>query len=344
MEFRGYQKGVNLGGWLSQCNHNQHHHETFITEADIRRIATWGVDHVRLPVDYELVRNADGTWKEDGFTYIDACINWCQKYHLNMILDVHKTLGYSFDKSKTCKDFFHSQRLQELFFGLWEEFAKRYGSYKEMVTFELLNEVVEMDVKDIWNGIAKKAIETIRKYAPDIYIIVGGVCNNSACTVKYLDYPYDDHIVYTFHFYEPLIFTHQSAYWVERMPENFHIAYPERLMDMINASIRNLPPENLSFYKDVPFTNVDVVGPEFFEAAFLEPIRIAKERNVPLYCGEFGVIDRADIHSTLNWFRDIISVFQKYNISKAIWNYKEKDFGISDPHYATIVEDIIKIL
>lgn len=344
MGFIGYKKGINLGGWLSQCNHNQQHYDTFITEEDISRIASWGLDHVRVPVDYELVQNTDGSWNEKGFGYIDSCISWCKKYQLNMILDLHKTFGYIFDEYKSSKDFFYNKELQERFYGLWEEFAKRYGSYHEMLTFELLNEVVDLDVKDIWNGIAQNAVKTIREYAPEIYIILGGVYNNAVSAVKYLDFPYDDHIVYTFHFYEPLIFTHQSAYWVEGMPQDFVTPYPDRLVNMINASIRHLPEVNLAFYEEVPLSNLDQVGPEFFEAAFSEPIQIAKERNVPLYCGEYGVIDRADLTSTLNWFKDINSVFNKNNISRAVWNYRQKDFGITDQHYAAILEDLVKLL
>ena len=50
--FEGFTKGINLGGWLSQCDHTKERHETFITEEDIRNISLWGVDHVRVPVDY----------------------------------------------------------------------------------------------------------------------------------------------------------------------------------------------------------------------------------------------------------------------------------------------------
>lgn len=41
-EFKGYRNGVDLGGWLSQCGYEKEHIESFITEADIARIASWG--------------------------------------------------------------------------------------------------------------------------------------------------------------------------------------------------------------------------------------------------------------------------------------------------------------
>ena len=70
----GYQKGVNLGGWLSQGSKEQNHLDTFIVEADIKRIKDIGCDHLRLPVDYENIEDEFGNIKQSGFNYIEKCI------------------------------------------------------------------------------------------------------------------------------------------------------------------------------------------------------------------------------------------------------------------------------
>ena len=50
--FENFQKGVNLGGWISQfAKYDKEHFDTFITEKDIEYIASLGFDHVRVPVD-----------------------------------------------------------------------------------------------------------------------------------------------------------------------------------------------------------------------------------------------------------------------------------------------------
>ena len=50
--------GINLGGWISQYPAYDHRYfKTFITANDIKRIAGWGMDHVRLPVDYPLLED-----------------------------------------------------------------------------------------------------------------------------------------------------------------------------------------------------------------------------------------------------------------------------------------------
>ena len=97
--WNGFEKGINLGGWLSQWDLTDREHlETFITEQDIQDIRAMGADHVRLPVDYSLIEEEDGTPKDENFIYIDRCLEWCKKAGLHVLLDLHKTAGYAFDE------------------------------------------------------------------------------------------------------------------------------------------------------------------------------------------------------------------------------------------------------
>ncbi len=80
MEKTSLKIGINLGGWISQYPAYDHgHFKTFISAADIKRIADWGMDHVRLPVDYPLLEDDDhpGVYKQSGFDYIESCLEWC---------------------------------------------------------------------------------------------------------------------------------------------------------------------------------------------------------------------------------------------------------------------------
>ena len=40
-KWNGYQRGINLGGWLSQNVLTKEHCDTFITESDIEKIGGW---------------------------------------------------------------------------------------------------------------------------------------------------------------------------------------------------------------------------------------------------------------------------------------------------------------
>lgn len=336
--FNGYMKGINLGGWLSQCDHEKTTYDTYIQEDDIKRIASWGLDHVRLPIDYELVQNQEGTFMEEGFVYINRCIEWCKRHGLNMILDLHKTMGYSFDKQAAAITFFESEELQQRFLELWEELAKRYGEYSDCVAFELLNEIVDMNAADKWNRLIHIAVHKIREFTSDTKIIVGGVFFNGVTAIKFLEPPVDDNIIYNFHCHEPQIFTHQSAYWVDGMPSDFQMAYPSSLKEMKQETEKIMDNYKQQIYDVSCLTEM---GQDFFDKIFFEADAMSQLRNVPLYCGEYGVIDKAPLDSTLKWFQDIHAVFEKKHIGRAVWNYKGKDFGITDTHYDPIRDQLI---
>ena len=230
--FTGYQHGVNLGGWLSQCDETtQEHFETYITDADIKWISGMGLDHVRLPVDYSQIEDESGAPIEAGLARIDDCVDWCDSAGLNLLLDLHKAYGYSFDpldEGAVREAFFRDPALQERFIAMWRRLAERYGK-RGNVAFDLLNEVVSPDVADSWNDIAGRAIAAIREIAPDTWIVVGGVCYNNVRSVPLLALPDDARLAYNFHCYEPMVFTHQKAHWLKDMPRDLDVAYPDSL-------------------------------------------------------------------------------------------------------------------
>ena len=221
----GFTHGVNLGGWLSQCDHTKERYDTFIVEDDIKEIKSWGLDHIRVPVDYNLVEDEEGNYLEEGFAYIQKAIDWAGKYGLNMVLDLHKTYGYSFDAAEEESGFFDNEAYQERFYKLWDQFASRYGKYSDRLAFEILNEVTDKEYSDTWNRISGECIQRIRKFAPDIKILIGGYYNNSIEALKDLSMPVDENIVYNFHCYEPLIFTHQGGWWVPGMDTSFRMPF-----------------------------------------------------------------------------------------------------------------------
>ena len=306
---KGFYKGVNLGGWFSQCDYSAERLNNFIKEKDFEIIAGWGMDHVRIPVDYNIFES------EEGFQRIDNAVALSQKYGLHVVLDLHKTAGFSFDNyGENEHGFFEDENYQEQFYQLWERFAKRYYQ-PEQIAFELLNEVTEEKFLPVWNTIAGNCIRRIRKIAPDTLILVGSYENNSAKTVKYLDIPTDENIIYNMHCYEPLKFTHQGAYWTEA----------------INPDER------------IPFSESGIT-PAYFEELFASAIAKAEQDHTVLYCGEYGVIDCVSPEDTLAWYQTIHEVFEKYNIARSAWTYKAMDFGLSDDRLHSVRKEIIKNL
>lgn len=325
--FNGFLRGVNLGGWLSQYDKPaKEHFDTFIVKADIDRIADAGFDHVRVPVDYEVIEDEEGNVREDGYAYITDCISWCKDAGLKMMIDLHKTFGYTFDpleKELDKEAFFHDEAMQQRFYDLWNTISSRYAEYSDMLSFELLNEVVSPNVVNEWNEISTEASRIIRANAPDSYIVIGGVRYNNVTSVPLLAPPIDDKIVYNFHCYEPLVFTHQRAHWVDNMPSDLVMEYPDSL-DVYREKSAMLSEALADAINEGSITGI---GPELFDTLFKPAVDTAVKMNVPLYCGEYGVINLAPTDSAGRWFNDIHSIFDKYGIGHAVWNYKELDYG-----------------
>ena len=344
-KFDGFMHGVNLGGWFSQCDYSEERYNNFIKEDDLKVISSWGMDHVRLPIDYELVETDDGQPLEKGYERIRQAAQWCKNNKLNMILDLHKTAGYSFDPGHKEFGFFDNEQLQERFYKLWENLARNFtnvfdGSDSE-ICFELLNEVTDQSYSKKWNAIAKTCIERIRKIAPDTKILVGSYWNNSVAAVKDLDAPYDKNIVYNFHCYEPLIFTHQGAPWIPKMDVNLRFPLKSKISDYMEQTEKQCGQIGTPFTAFAPDSTIDE---KYFETLFAEAIQTAQERDVLLYCGEYGVIDRATDEDTLEWYKLISSVFNRHGIGRAAWSYRQMDFGLSDTRLDGIRPELVKYL
>ena len=333
------ERGINLGGYLSQCVHNTEHYDAFIQEEDIRKIASMGFDHVRLAIDYEVLEDEYGRTREEGFAYVTRVVEWCKRQGLNIVLDLHKAYGYDFnsagDKGKNI--LFTNKMVQKRFVNLWIKIAEHYAN-ETHVAFELLNEVVEQENAEAWNLLIAETVDAIRRIARDIVIIYGGIQWNSVKTLKLLEKPKDENILFTFHFYEPLLFTHQKAHWVPTISQTEDIYYPEA-MDYYRT--KSLP---IGYQGEVVCkAQSQTMGTEFITEMVMEAVTAAKNAGVTLYCGEFGVIDQAPVEDTLRWFMDVDTVFRQFGIGCAVWTYKEMDFGLMGEHYTPIREQLLTL-
>ena len=339
--WEGFQHGVNLGGWLSQCNHTQERYDHFIREEDIDVLASWGLDHIRVPVDYNLVEDEKGQYREEGFARLARTIEWCRKRGLNMVLDLHKTYGFSFDDGEEETGFFENEAHQERFYRLWEQFARRFGNSADMLAFELLNEVTDQAYSDRWNRIADTCVRRIRAIASDICILIGGYWNNSIDALPDLAMPQDEHIIYNFHCYDPVVFTHQGAPWVRGMDTAFRFDLARPTGELIAHTIRMMG------QKDLDFEGMEAEKPlsaEYFIHRFTKAVQVAEKRGVRLYCGEYGVIDRASPEDTVKWYEMIHEAFERFGIGRAAWSYREMDFGLSDARLKAVLPKLIPLL
>lgn len=334
----GYMAGVNLGGWLSQYEGNlarnpENHFDKFITREDIQKIASWGMDHVRLPFDYPLLEDDDNpfVYKEEALRRIDDCLGWCREFGLNLVLDLHRAPGFSFNRPDESL-LFADDYMQRRFIGIWQTFAKRYKGEGANIVFELLNEIVEPD-SSRWNNLATRAIKAIREIDAEHYILVGGIDYNNVWKLNEMPIFDDPKIIYNFHMYEPFCLTHQHAPWtmMRDVPTDFVFPSP-------------VEPYREHFKDDARQTEIlsqiDRVDERYVDK-FLKPAREFVElHDLPLYCGEYGVIELADMDSRVAWTRAVAEWCLKYGIGRAVWSYKMMDFRLVDENSQTVSETL----
>jgi endoglucanase len=213
------------------------------------------------------------------------------------------------------------------------------------VVFELLNEPnVEAisDKKDPkpadlehWREIEIKLVNVIHQADPDRYVIVSsGGWSDPAGLIQMgnLRLP---NVVYTFHCYEPMLFTHQGATWTGKALAKIKgVPYPLSAADVKKLKDEAKPSEG----DEWPFSQYPNGFGKKEMRQFVQPvIDFGKKEGLILYCGEFGVHKPfAPPAARAQWIKDYVTLLDKNKIAWAMWAYHsgfdlaEKD-GKADP-------------
>lgn len=315
-------KGTNVAHWLSQSRARGTEREQFFTKADVENIAKMGFDHIRLPIDEEQMWNENGDRNQDAFQLMENCVNWCKESNLRVIIDLHILRSHHFNAEE--KPLWTDPAEQEKFYTLWLDLSKALLQFpNSLVAYELMNEAVADDPEE-WNKLVANAVSRIREVEPERTIVIGSNRWQSYDTFDVLKVPENDsNIILSFHFYEPFLLTHYGASWTYLRNYEGPVHYPGVILTQDEYS---------SLSEEIQGVVGNWVGREFNKEVmgemWQEPINKARELNLPLYCGEFGVLDKAPQEDRLNWYRDMIELFQEKGIGYANWNYKSDSFGL----------------
>ena len=108
-----------------------------------------------------------------------------------------------------------------------------------------------------------------------------------------------------------------------------------RLGGETEALVESLIEESDEEFNDLPDAQKAIVrgraGAYFDKQVLTEmiekPLRVARELDLPLYCGEFGVFEKAPAEDRYRWYADMLAILEENDISYANWNYKSDQFG-----------------
>lgn len=186
--------------------------KSYISEADVKRIAQLGFNCVRPALNARLFLTSDGSpnYNEEGFRLIDSLVSWCKKYKVYVIIDMHAApggqTGANIDDSRNnTPELFIDQKYQDELTQLWVKIAKRYKEEAVVAAYDLLNEPLPVATgaatkyKNLLVPLYKRITSEIRKVDQKHMITLEGF--NWANDWSLFDKPFDSNVVYQFHYY-----------------------------------------------------------------------------------------------------------------------------------------------
>ena len=318
------QKGVNFASWMANAKRQPLYDRDFIL------IKNAGFDHIRLPFNPEFYgfKFSNSSKKVNlDFAELDNAVVLAVNLSLPIIIDIHS--------SNLSKLLENNKWTEDQFISLWELIAthyKRYGS--RQLIFELLNEPQYYNHESDWDELSHKLINAIHNISPDRIIVIDGPRGSSINGLSFLNITHDHSVIYSFHFYQPYIFTHQGSHmgFEKTMVKTFqNIPYPS---DLVVNQIDRYSYNSNDIDKSQKELDNYVIEKWDFEHInlLISKAKIwAKENNVKIVCGEFGVLKtHSDNISRYRWIKDVRNVLDINKIPWEIWDYSDL-MGITIP-------------
>lgn len=305
---KSLDNGVNIS-WLDRTWAKDILNENEPTAADFELLKTIGFKSIRLPVAFEYFESKNIS-ADIVFGRIDKVVKLCQVYGFKLIIDYHygqiNNNNYLTETPKIINT--------------WLKITNYYKNLSaDNLFFELYNEPPHMDPK-IWKDAAYNIATAIRKADKKRTLIVGASNYNSIYELSRTERLADENIIYTVHFYEPFIFTHQGAQWVGDQVATTGVSFP------YNAE--NFPALNAKTKGTWGETNYYQYRTDGNEQSLTDKLLIVKKwatkYDVPLICTEYGVYNKyTDQDSRCRYIKAVRQSLKKLNIPGILWEYND---------------------
>lgn len=154
------------------------YYENWFNEYDVKFIKDAGFNCIRLPFGYFNLADDDGNIFDDGFKWIDKCLEWCQKYSIYCILDMHGAFGSQNKEHHSGDDtqcvLFDDSESQMKTADLWRAIAFRYKNNRYVLGYDLLNEPKgnSNQTLDVQHEVHKMLYDAIREVDKNHIVIL----------------------------------------------------------------------------------------------------------------------------------------------------------------------------
>jgi endoglucanase len=299
-------RGVNLGNALEGYP-AEGDWGVLIQEEYLDLIREAGFNSVRIPIRWSAHadENAPDTIDADFLARVDEVTGWALERDLAVVINFHHYDALFLDPNG------HEER----FLAMWAQVAEHFQDAPPTMVFEILNEPHDSLTPGRWNQMLVEALAVIRENNPDRIVVIGPGEWNGVRALKHLELPEDDrNLIVTFHYYSPFQFTHQGAEWASGSEGWLGTTW-----------------EGTSNQKSLLSFDFQIAS------------QWADENDRPIYLGEFGAYEKADIESRAIWTDAVARTAEKYGFSWSYWEFCA-GFGIYDPDTETWNEPLVDAL
>lgn len=219
------------------------------------------------------------SWIDSEIERIDGLLPLFRKHNIKIVIDLHA--GPGTEINKVASNILGKNTSLETLEEAWRKLARRYRNEPLIYGYDLLNEPVGDDYlksADPWADISERLVKAIREIDPDTPIIT----EPDFTRIRPIA---GKNIIYSPHFYSPHSYTHQGVLGQVRW------SYPG-VIDGV--------------YWDK----------EQLRVSMKDAIEFQKKYNVPIFVGEFSVINWAKGGD--RYLKDMIELFEEYGWD---WTY-----------------------
>jgi endoglucanase len=300
-------KGINMGNSFEAPSEtawgNQWKPQYF------RIMAEQGFSHVRIPIRWSTPQR---TMDEFPYTIYPAFMERIQqvvdtalKYKLHPIINMHHHEDLLADLDGK----------REKFLAQWNQISEHFKDYPDSLLFEVFNEPHNSIDPPKWNILFREALDQIRTSNPKRTVLIGTAPWGGLDGVANLDWPDDEYLILTVHYYNPFTFTHQGASWVG-----------ENANEWLGTEWNDTQVERETIMSEFAYTK------EF-----------AQQHNIPVNVGEFGAYSTADIDSRVRWTTFLARWFEQQGFSWTYWEFSA-GFGIYNPNNGQLLTPLADAL
>ena len=305
-----FSRGVNLTNWFQGEDAGSIQFRKF-TSQDFTQIKQLGCDVIRLPVDLHNMTSGAPEYTVDPvlFCLLDSVVTWAETLQIYLLIDNH-----SFDPSVPT-----SPDVGQILTRVWPQVAGRYQNRLEYLCYEILNEPHGIS-DQLWGSIQQQTIDAIRAVDTRHTIIVGPSGYNGYEDLAQMPVYADTNLIYTFHFYDPFLFTHQGADWITPSMEPLAgVPFPYN-----TDSMPPCPPELTGTWIEDALGYYNTQGNADYIRSLIDiAVEFRDEHNLNIFCGEFGVyIPNSDNEDRVSWYGVVSDYLEEKSIPWTIWDYK----------------------